>query len=47
MQQYKTDCLVNDTIENLNKLGAGIEDAGQKEQLARICSDLKDTKKRE
>ena len=47
MQQYKTDCLVNDTIENLNKLGAGIEDAGQKEQLARICSDLKDTKKRD
>ena len=47
MQQYKTDCLVNDTIENLNRLGARMKDEELQKELARICGDLKDTKKRD
>lgn len=47
MQQYKTDCLVNDTIENLNRLGARMNDEELQKELARICGDLKDTKKRD
>ena len=47
MQQYKTDCLVNDTIENLNRLGARMKDDELQKELARICGDLKDTKKRD
>lgn len=47
MQQYKTDCLVNDTIENLNRLGARMRDEELQKELARICGDLKDTKKRD
>ena len=45
MQQYKTDCLVNDTIEN--RLGARMKDEELQKELARICGDLKDTKKRD
>ncbi len=47
MQQYKTDCLVNDTIENLNRLGARMKDEELQKELARICGDLKDAKKRD
>ena len=43
MQQYKTDCLVNDTI----RLGARMKDEELQKELARICGDLKDTKKRD
>ena len=41
MQQYKTDCLVND------RLGARMKDEELQKELARICGDLKDTKKRD
>ena len=38
MQQYKTDCLVNDTIENLNRLGARMKDEKKRDEWMEIKS---------